>query len=117
MPHSLTERQREFLRLHYDEDMSFSEIGRSFSVSRQALHDAVRHGLNALYRYESALGILTGTRQAAGHGNGQRQARQKLQDLLDTLEGRSEVPSSTDIRGQLREIIDLLADNESTLDR
>ncbi|MBI5155142.1 YlxM family DNA-binding protein [Candidatus Poribacteria bacterium] len=54
----LTERQRLFVQLHYDEDLSFGEIARNHGVSRQAIHDAVKHAERALVNYEEKLGML-----------------------------------------------------------
>jgi predicted DNA-binding protein YlxM (UPF0122 family) len=54
----LTDRQREFVRLHHDEDMSFGEIAREYDVSRQAVHDAVRHAEAAMEHYEAGLELL-----------------------------------------------------------
>ena len=54
----LTERQREFVRLHYHEDLSFGEIARDASVSRQAVHDAVRQAETAMEHYETSLRLL-----------------------------------------------------------
>ena len=54
----LTERQRSFVQLHFNEDHSFGEIAREHSVSRQAVHDAVKHAENALESYESKLHLL-----------------------------------------------------------
>lgn len=60
----LTERQREFVRLHCNEDLSFGEIARQFGVSRQAVHDAVRQAEAAMEDYETHLGLLA--RSAGG---------------------------------------------------
>ena len=41
----ITEKQNEWLRLHYDEDISLGEIAQLYSVSRQAVLDGiVRNG-------------------------------------------------------------------------
>jgi predicted DNA-binding protein YlxM (UPF0122 family) len=63
----LTERQREFVRFHYHEDLSFGEIARDHGVSRQAVHDAVRQAEAAMEHYEAGLGLLarSGGGQAA----------------------------------------------------
>ena len=53
----LTERQRQFLTLHCEEDLSFGEIAREYSVSRQAVHDAVKHAEKALESYDTRLGF------------------------------------------------------------
>ena len=54
----LTERQREFVRLHCHKDLSFGEIAREFGVSRQAVHDAVRQAEITMEQYEARLGLL-----------------------------------------------------------
>lgn len=54
----LTERQREFVILHYDEDQSFGEIALGKGVSRQAVHDAVKHAEKSLEQYERKLRLL-----------------------------------------------------------
>ena len=54
----LSSRQRDCLSLFYEEDLSLAEIGEKFSISRQAAHDAIRHGENQLHSYEEALGLV-----------------------------------------------------------
>lgn len=51
----LTARQRECLDLYYNENLSLGEIAEHFHISRQAVHDAMRHGEEQLMAYESAL--------------------------------------------------------------
>lgn len=51
----LTPRQREYLELYYNENLSLAEIASEFGISRQAVHDAMRHGEEQLLNYESAL--------------------------------------------------------------
>ncbi len=86
----LTERQRDFLRLHCDEDMSFSEIAEEFSVSRQAVHDAVKHAVESLEHYESKLKLLE--LQAAAHASAEgpavdaRQIEEVLRRLREVYE-------------------------------
>ena len=54
----LTEKQRTFVELHYGKDLSFGEIAREHNVSRQAVHDAVKHAETTLEEYESNLRLL-----------------------------------------------------------
>lgn len=54
----LTEKQRTFLRLYFEDDLSFGEIAREHGVSRQAIFDSVRHGEEALENLESNLGLI-----------------------------------------------------------
>lgn len=51
----LTARQRECLDLYYNENLSLAEIAGHFHISRQAVHDAMRHGEEQLAAYEAAL--------------------------------------------------------------
>ncbi len=54
----LTERQKDFIDLHYNEDLSFGEIAESENISRQAVHDAIQHGKKALEKFEEHLGLV-----------------------------------------------------------
>jgi predicted DNA-binding protein YlxM (UPF0122 family) len=54
----LTDRQREYLSLFYEEDLSLAEIGEKFSITRQAVHDTIRHGEAQLLEYEDALRLV-----------------------------------------------------------
>lgn len=53
----LTERQRETLRMHEDDDLSLSEIAQEAGVTRQAAHDAIRRGEDQLFQLEAKLGF------------------------------------------------------------
>jgi predicted DNA-binding protein YlxM (UPF0122 family) len=54
----LTEKQREFMRLHYEQDLSFGEIAGLFGVSRQAIHDSVKHAERTLENFEEKLALV-----------------------------------------------------------
>lgn len=70
----LTEKQREMLRLFYEEDFSLSEIADHYHISRQGVHDNIKRGEQALEAYEMALALLQ-----------QSQDRlQRYRDLLKT---------------------------------
>ena len=53
----LTERQRETLRMHEEDDLSLSEIAQEAGVTRQAAHDAIRRGEEQLFTFEEKLGL------------------------------------------------------------
>ena len=42
----LTPKQREMLRQYYNDDLSLSEIGENFGITRQGARDAIKHGEN-----------------------------------------------------------------------
>ena len=54
----LTEKQRSFLEYYYNDDLSLSEIGEQFDISRQGVHDSIKRSETALDEFESKLGIL-----------------------------------------------------------
>jgi len=54
----LTDRQNDFIDLHYNEDLSFGEIAESENISRQAVHDAILHGKKMLEKFEEHLGLV-----------------------------------------------------------
>lgn len=53
----LTDRQKDFLDLYYNEDLSYGEIAESVDISRQAVHDTINHGKKSLFRFEEHLGL------------------------------------------------------------
>lgn len=69
----LTPRQRECLDLYYNENLTLAEIAEYFHISRQAVHDAMRHGEEQLRTYESALHLA--------------EARIRRQKAAESLEG------------------------------
>ena len=54
----LTDRQRDMLAMYVEMDMSLFEVAEETGVTRQAVLDAVRHGADALQKYEDAVGKL-----------------------------------------------------------
>ncbi len=56
----LTPKQREAVRLYYEQDLSLGEIAEECRVSRQAVYDLLRRAENALEKYEQKLGLLAG---------------------------------------------------------
>jgi len=54
----LTERQRRFMELHYQQDLSLGEIAATSGVTRQAVYDTLRRAEAALEEYEAKLGLV-----------------------------------------------------------
>ena len=54
----LTEKQRQALRLHCEEDMSLGEIAKETGVSRQGVHDMVKRSTRLLNEYEEKLHLV-----------------------------------------------------------
>ena len=73
----LTKKQNTFLHHYYEEDLSFGEIAREYGVSRQAIFDSVKHGEEALERFEGALHLVqNGWTRWAGQVSPERMAGQ-----------------------------------------
>ena len=53
----LTPKQREMLRQYYNDDLSLSEIGENFGITRQGARDAIKHGETALLQLEEKVGF------------------------------------------------------------
>lgn len=54
----LTDRQCQWVELHYFEDLSLAEIAEQFGVTRQAVHDNLRRAEEQLEAYEAALQLI-----------------------------------------------------------
>ena len=53
----LTEKQREVLSMHCEDDMSLGEIAQDAGVSRQGVHDMLTRGAHRLFEMEEKLGF------------------------------------------------------------
>ena len=53
----LSEKQKEYLEDHFENDLSLSEIAKNNNVSRQAIYDNIKRGMALLYDYESKLKV------------------------------------------------------------
>jgi predicted DNA-binding protein YlxM (UPF0122 family) len=54
----LTEKQRQIMSYHYEEDMSLSEICEIYETSRQAVHDILKRSEKILNDFENELGLV-----------------------------------------------------------
>ena len=54
----LSDRQREVVGMHCDDDLSLGEIAEELGISRQGVHDALKNGMRALEEYEEKLGMV-----------------------------------------------------------
>lgn len=94
----LTERQRRYMQLHFEDDLSFGEIAKQFNVSRQAIHDAVKHAEASLEEYESKLGLVARGVKTAGV------ARRSDEEIEATPQGA--VPAAAEAVARLRAALD-----------
>lgn len=54
----LTDSQYKCMDMHYNQDLSLSEIAEELGISRQGAHDFIKRGRAALYDYESKLKLM-----------------------------------------------------------
>lgn len=54
----LTAKQREFLELYYQHDLSLMEIAVNSGISRQGVHDLLKRAVRALEKAEERMGLM-----------------------------------------------------------
>ena len=57
----LTEKQREYYHLHYNEDLSLGEIAQLYGISRQAVYDIIHRAEVLMVSFEEKTGFLDKT--------------------------------------------------------
>lgn len=72
----LPKRQKDVIKLYYEEDFSLSEIAEEFGITRQGVHDALKKGQQSLAEYEKCLGLIQRFQDQ----------RKKIRDLHKALE-------------------------------
>ena len=82
----LSDKQREYLVNHFEEDLSLSEIAKNNNVSRQAVYDNIKRGIKLLKEYEEKLGFYEKDRELYGKLKDLRDnfKVEKLDDILDS---------------------------------
>lgn len=57
----LTDRQKQFTELYFQDDLSFAEIAEEFAISRQGVYEHIKRTEKLLDEYEDKLGLLEKT--------------------------------------------------------
>lgn len=102
----LSERQRKFIDLHCNEDLSLSEIAEGEGISRQAVFDAIKQGRKRLDRFESVLHL--GEKLAGGKAQGGSEASELDLNRIGGILGEIEVMSRSGVihdGGRVRNLI------------
>lgn len=82
----LTDKQRECFDLHYNEDLSLSEIAEQSGISRQGVWDNIRRAEAALTDMEEKTGLI---RRFSETSRGLEKLGEKLRQLEALSEGRA----------------------------
>ncbi len=74
----LTEKQKQVFEMHYQNDLSLSEIGEELSISRQAVRDQLKRTEKILIAYEEKLSLVERFQE-------QQKAVRKMKHILDKI--------------------------------
>ena len=86
----LTDKQRECFDLHYNEDLSLSEIAEQLGISRQGVWDNIRRAESAMEEVEEKTGLLSRFEENRAALTG---LLKTLGELTELTEGRAQALS------------------------
>ena len=82
----LTEKQRDCFDMHYNEDLSLSEIAEQLGISRQGVWDNIRRAESALNEFEEKTGLI---RRFTRNRLLLDRLSEKMAELADLTEGKA----------------------------
>ena len=84
----LSDKQKEYMIEHFEEDYSLSEIAKRHNISRQAVYDNIRRGIKIVKEYEQKIGFYRRERDIKEKLIELREnySIDKLQELIDSFE-------------------------------
>lgn len=85
----LTEKQKQVYEMHYQNDLSLSEIGEELSISRQAVRDQLKRTERILQDYEEKLQLIS-------RFQAQKKAVQEMKRIMEGMEKKA--PDASVIR-------------------
>jgi len=77
----LTDRQKEFYDLYYNEDLSLSEIAENYGISRQGVRDVIVRAENYMTEIEDKTGLIKRFMQLQPHVGKIVDAAQQIKQL------------------------------------
>jgi len=93
----LTEKQRECYDLHYNEDLSLSEIAEQSGISRQGVWDNIRRAESTMKDFEAKTGLIRRFSET-------QQSLEKLREQLEQLRGMTDGRAGEIVCEAIREI-------------
>lgn len=97
----LTEKQRECFDLHYNEDLTLSEIAEQLGISRQGVWDNIRRAEAVMQKLERKTGLIRLTEQ-------NRRALKTVRDRLEALSALTDGGARELAESALRETEEML---------
>ncbi len=101
----LTDRQKEFYDLYYNEDLSLAEIAENYGISRQGVRDVIVRGEATLTELEDKTGIIKRFHQLHTQYDA-------LQEQLNQIKAHNGAVCQDrtihDLCGQMQEVLDQL---------
>lgn len=93
----LTDRQKEFYDLYYNEDLSLSEIAENYDMSRQGVRDAIVRAEAALEELEEKTGIVKRFQE-------QKHQLEEIESLAQAARSVSADPTVSDYLRRIQEL-------------
>ena len=97
----LTDRQKEFYDLYYNEDLSLTEIAENYNMSRQGVRDAIVRAEAVLNELEEKTGLIKRFQE-------QTKDLQALQELADAARAANSDPTVADYLRRIQELCEKL---------
>ena len=92
----LTERQREFFDLYYNDDLSLAEIAENNGISRQGVRDVIVRGEKYMQEIEDKTGLIRRFLQMGDKLETIRQAAEEIKTVNYRQYENSEIDQSVD---------------------
>jgi predicted DNA-binding protein YlxM (UPF0122 family) len=100
----LTEKQREVLRMYYDDDLSLAEIAQQAEITRQGVRDSIKRGEATLREMEQKLKLVARSAETQKIIENINNAAAQIHDINQRYRFSSEI-------GELAEQIQKYADS------
>ena len=110
---ALTEKQQEMMIQYYNDDLSLSEIGENFGITRQGVRDAIKHGESSLLELEEKVGFAGRYRHVQEK---LLEMEQIIRDARFENSGRYSAYNSADFDRTLKKLLDIVHSIEGSED-
>ncbi len=95
----LTEKQKQVYEMHYQNDLSLTEIGEELSISRQAVRDQLKRAERILQGYEEKLQLIS-------RFQAQKKAVQEMKHIIEDMEKKNPDAAMVKAISKMKKIAD-----------